>query len=98
MSHISGSNPAGTLQKLTKRQFTQPLPPLEHLHVDEDGGDDEEDAHEDDVVGVDLMGGGRERGAVPPVRLPFLAVAAVKLSPLPSVYRPENTDADVGQA
>ena len=69
------------------------ISPLEHLHVCEDRGDDEEDAHEDDVVGVDLLGGGRERSAVPPVGLPTLAhlvLIAVRPSPLLPIDRPEN--------
>ena len=66
--------------------------PLEHLHVCEDCGYDEEYAHEDDVVGVDLLGGGRERTAVPPVGLSALArlVVAVRPSALLPVYRPES--------
>ena len=80
-------------------KLTQPInvwlsfSPLEHLHVCEDRGDDEEDAHEDDVVGVDLLGGGRERSAVPPVGLPTLAhlvLIAVRPSPLLPIDRPEN--------
>ena len=71
--------------------------PLEHLHVCEDCCNDEEDAHEDDVVGVDLLGGGRERTAVPPVSLRIIralaapvAAAAVRSSPLPPLDRPGN--------
>ena len=106
ISYVSGSNPAGTtywssgcenapntkLHNSRNLHIYGRVSPLEHLHVSEDRGYNEEDAHEDDVVGVDLLGGGRERTAVPPVGLSALArlVVAVRPSALLPVYRPES--------
>ena len=62
--------------------------PLEHLHVGEDGGHDEEDAHEDDVVGVDLLRGGRH-GRVAVVAAVVGGAQRVRRPPLQQVDRPE---------